>query len=518
MKSIHRWHGIVFAFFVTATAQAQTPRIDPAGIAGSLLLCGAGDVSEAAFDRFIDLAGGAKAKVAVVVVDNEKAGVVVRAGLAKSAKKKEAAEPRLIGWSDAKAALPELTGAWLITKHKNRSWLAAVKVHPLRDECTALLKRSGVIATSGLTSEIIGEHGLMLLPGDVCDVRTSSEEQKKRAFDGLLAFEVKFGAALLLKGRTLSAVGEGSTLIHLAASKSLPARTITLEGKAKEDLTALRRAAFDRLNNYPPAKVDAPVVEKGTLVIVGGGGVPTKDTQKFNSELRKKFVEYAGGEGKAVIAIFATAANVTPLPNRESIAEGFRKAGAKKATVLYDMKLSDVESKRSLDALTEATGLWFDGGRQWNFVDCYENTKALPLMFDVLQRGGVIGGSSAGATIQGEYLCRGGVYSNFDIRYEGYERGLGFIKGVAIDQHFSEKKRQVNMTSLMKLYPQYLGIGIDESTAIVVKGSIAEVIGVGKVHFYDAKLKIEKGDPDYEALSAGGRYELKERKVLKDGR
>ena len=125
-------------------------------------------------------------------------------------------------------------------------------------------------------------------------------------------------------------------------------------------------------------------------------------------------------------------------------------------------------------------------------------------MFDVLKRGGVIGGTSAGATIQGEYLCRGGVFDNFDIRYEGYERGLGFLKGVAIDQHFTQRKRHADMTQLMKIYPQYLGIGIDEATAIVVKGSIADVIGKGKVHFYDAQAQSREGEPDYEALSAGG--------------
>src|ERR1700677_476868 len=156
----------------------------------------------------------------------------------------------------------------------------------------------------------------------------------------------------------------------------------------------------------------------------------------------------------------------------------------------------------------------FDGGRQWRFVDCYENTKALQLMFDVLKRGGVIAGSSAGATIQGEYLCRGGVFDNFDIRSEGYERGLGFLKGVAIDQHFSQRKRQGDMTQLMKVYPQYLGIGLDEATAIVVKGHVAEVIGKGRAHFYDAGRKVEKGD-DFEALPAGGQYDLKERKVMK---
>jgi cyanophycinase len=135
-------------------------------------------------------------------------------------------------------------------------------------------------------------------------------------------------------------------------------------------------------------------------------------------------------------------------------------------------------------------------------------------MFDVLKRGGVIAGSSAGATIQGDYLARGGVFNNFDIRYEGYERGLGFLKGVAIDQHFTQRNRHADMTQLMKVYPQYLGIGIDEATAIVVKGSTADVIGKGKVHFYDARRKVEAGQPDFEALSEGGRYDLKERRIL----
>src|SRR4029077_3551259 len=166
--------------------------------------------------------------------------------------------------------------------------------------------------------------------------------------------------------------------------------------------------------------------------------------------------------------------NPDPIAKRDGLTDVFRKAGAKKATVLKARTQAEVESKAFLDTLREATGLWFDGGRQWRFVDCYENTKALPLMFDVLQRGGVIGGTSAGATIQGEYLARGGVFNNFDIRYEGYERGLGFLKGVAIDQHFSQRKRHSDMTSLMKVYPQYLGIGLDEATAIVVQGSVAE--------------------------------------------
>ena len=73
---------------------------------------------------------------------------------------------------------------------------------------------------------------------------------------------------------------------------------------------------------------------------------------------------------------------------------------------------------------------------------------------------------------------------------------------------------KLNMSALMKTYPQYLGIGLDEATAIIVQGSIAEVIGRGKTHFYDARRKAAEGQPDYEALPAGGRYDLKSRKVL----
>jgi cyanophycinase-like exopeptidase len=65
------------------------------------------------------------------------------------------------------------------------------------------------------------------------------------------------------------------------------------------------------------------------------------------------------------------------------------------------------------------------------------------------------------------------------------------------------------MKSFVKTYPQMLGIGIDEATAIVVTGSTAEVTGRGKVHFYDAS----RAEPD--VLPTGGRFDLKARKVLK---
>jgi cyanophycinase len=508
---------IAFIFLCLNTAAfAQTPRIDPAGIGGALLMCGSYQASPEMFEKFVDLAGGAKAKIVILTFGKAKYREPPGDLLKAAAMKKDAAEPILIDYADAKQKFPEATGLWLHVDSTS-PMRNVMDEGVLRKECHAILKRGGIIASAAAGVCYLGTRemavntspGMNLLPESLFELRdkgkTSRFPKAWQRWKDIVGYELDRDAAMLVRGRTIGVLGAGAVRVYVPAGNGSGIRVVAIQGKAKEDLTALRRAARDRRESFPAKAPEPPFVEKGTLVIVGGGGQP--------ENLTKKFVEYAGGEGKAVIAIFATA-DKDPLSKRESIAAAFRKAGAKKATVLYDQKQADVESKRSLDLLKEATGIWFDGGRQWRFVDCYENTKALPLMFDVLNRGGVIGGTSAGATIQGEYLCRGGVFDNYDIRYEGYERGLGFLKGVAIDQHFTKRKREPEMTQLMKVYPQYLGIGIDEATAIVVKGSIADVIGRGKVHFYDANRKVEKDEPDYEALPAGGRYDLKERKVL----
>src|SRR6056297_3747468 len=93
----------------------------------------------------------------------------------------------------------------------------------------------------------------------------------------------------------------------------------------------------------------------------------------------------------------------------------------------------------------------------------------------------------------------------------GYERGLGFLTGVAIDQHFSQRNRQPDMSSLVDRYPQLLGIGIDESTALIVNGSAAEIVGQGQVFFYDRRRPVGADLPDYLALGAGQTFDLAER-------
>ena len=163
--------------------------------------------------------------------------------------------------------------------------------------------------------------------------------------------------------------------------------------------------------------------------------------------------------------------------------------------------------------LKEARGIWFGGGRQWRFVDAYEGTKAVAAFHDVLRRGGVIGGGSAGATIQGDYLVRGSPLGNEEMMAAGYERGFAFLPGTAIDQHFAQRKRFADLSKVVAAFPQLLGIGLDEGTAIIVQGHLAEVMGPNEVHFFDRSNPVPEGEPDYTSVAGGGKYDLIARKA-----
>ena len=239
-------------------------------------------------------------------------------------------------------------------------------------------------------------------------------------------------------------------------------------------------------------------------MIVGGGRMPL--------ELVKEFVAAAGGEDAHIVVLPTSMPD--PLPEDYG-KRMFEAGGAKNITVLRQRERSAVESEEMLEALKNADGVWFGGGRQWRFVDAYEHTKAYPLIHAVLAKGGVIGGSSAGASIQGDYLARANPLGNRDIMAPGYEKGFGFLPGSAIDQHFKQRNRFKDMTSLVDKYPQLLGIGIDEGTALIVKGRIGAVKGDGAVHFYDRRRPVTEGEKDYVTMESGRSYDLVDRRAVK---
>jgi cyanophycinase len=286
----------------------------------------------------------------------------------------------------------------------------------------------------------------------------------------------------------------------LPSGNGREAKATALKAGDRADLTAWRRAA--RARAYPAASSGVPHVPSGSLVIVGGGGLP--------DEVVKKFTELAGGPD-ALIVVLPTA---TEVAGGNPDAGFLRRGGAREVVILPARDRHTIESDEYRAILRRAKGIWFGGGRQWRFVDAYEDTNALGLFRDVLRRGGVIGGTSAGATIQGEFLCRGSPLNNSDMICEGYERGFAFLPGVAIDQHFSQRKRQRDLAELIRTHPEYLGIGIDEATALVVSGHRAEVLGRHSVSFLDGR---NGAVSEYQVVGPGGSYDLKTRTIVEKG-
>jgi len=157
-------------------------------------------------------------------------------------------------------------------------------------------------------------------------------------------------------------------------------------------------------------------------------------------------------------------------------------------------------------------------------VDAYGGTKTEIAFWEVLNKGGVIGGTSAGATIQGSYLARGDTKTN-QIMMGDHEEGFGYIKNIAIDQHVLARNRQFDMFDILENRPELLGIGIDESTAIIVQKNTFEVIGKSNVLIYDGTFWSRdtndiQNPPETENvfyfLQHGDRYDLKERKVISE--
>jgi len=250
-------------------------------------------------------------------------------------------------------------------------------------------------------------------------------------------------------------------------------------------------AALAQSNNAPQI---GPV--KGSLVVVGGGKIPPS--------ISERFIELAGGRNAKFIYI-PTAAEDQQL-NNQTGDESPRLFGLKNVTVLHTRDRNVADTEAFAAPIREASGIWFGGGRQWRLVDSYADTLTLKEIWKVLERGGVIGGSSAGASIQASYLVRGAREGNSIMMAKGYEVGFGFLRGIAVDQHINTRRREKDLAEVITARPELLGIGIDESTAIVVKGDQFEVIGAGQVAITDGKNYEGRS---YYFLSPGERFDLR---------
>lgn len=255
----------------------------------------------------------------------------------------------------------------------------------------------------------------------------------------------------------------------------------------------------------------------GTLVIVGGGNLN-------GTGVLEKFIELAGGPTKKFVIVPTAGGNRradgTLIPYVESeIIASWTARGLTNVKMLHthDPKVADTEDFAAI--VRDADAVWFNGGRQWNIVDSYAGTRTLAAFHEVLARGGVIGGSSAGATIQGSYLVRGATAGPQIMMTDepNHQDGFAFLRRSAIDQHIDARNRWEDLIPVMKRFPNLLGIGLSEGTAIVVRGDRFEVIGRWKVAVHDNTRAVQPWEKSWFVLGAGDVYDMQARRVVSYG-
>ncbi len=245
----------------------------------------------------------------------------------------------------------------------------------------------------------------------------------------------------------------------------------------------------------------------GSLVVVGGG--------MRSSEIVDRFVQLAGGP-HAHIVVIPTAGGAESYDQSFGGLRPFHQAGVRNLTLLHTYDREEAETDAFVHAIQKASGVWFTGGRQWRLADSYLGTRTEEELWALLDRGGVIGGSSAGATIQGSYLARGDTRTN-TIMMGDHEEGFGFLRNTAVDQHLLYRNRQFDLIDVIQAKPELLGIGIDENTAIVVRGDRFEVVGESYVAIYDHESMLDSGGQFY-FLAPGDQFDLAERTAYRVSR
>jgi cyanophycinase len=233
--------------------------------------------------------------------------------------------------------------------------------------------------------------------------------------------------------------------------------------------------------------VAAQAGPKGCLFIVGGG--------ERDAPLMKRYVDIARGFGSGKIVVFTMASGVPQEVGSELVAE-FKGLGVRDVD-FYQLTREQAMRPESANILDGAGGVWFAGGDQSRLTAALLDTPIHKRMLELYEQGCVIGGTSAGAAVMSEVMITGDEKRTskedelWQVIWAGdvvRTRGFGFIKGAVIDQHFVTRRRLNRLIATVIENPKLVGVGIDESTAVLVRpDGRYEVLGENQVVVFDAR-------------------------------
>ena len=255
-----------------------------------------------------------------------------------------------------------------------------------------------------------------------------------------------------------------------------------------------------------------------TLIAIGGGELEKSQDvlDKFLSLIKK------AKDARLVVMTIATS---EPESAADKYNRLFRKNGVEHVSIVDVSQRDDSFKELSLKKVREADGLFFTGGDQLNITSLLGGSTLHNAIYERIKDGIVLAGTSAGAAMMSNSMIVSG-RSDTSPKVGGVEiaPGMDLLSSTIIDTHFSERGRHGRLLTAIAHYPQDLGIGIDEQTAIVVRGSEFKVLGKGVVTIMDGSqmrhnnLPYRRDDEtvglfgvDIHVLPAGYKYDLKKR-------
>jgi cyanophycinase len=216
-------------------------------------------------------------------------------------------------------------------------------------------------------------------------------------------------------------------------------------------------------------------------LFIGGGSLP--------DYMYDEFYKYAGAEAHLVVIPTATGREI----DEAKIKADWHSSGFKKVSVLHTRDRDLASTPEFSKILKEASAVWLSGGSQSRLAKAYLGTQVEQELYNLIARGGVIGGSSAGAAIMSRVMISGGN------PVPEITTGFNLFPGVILDQHFLKRNRIPRLSAAIRERPNLIGLGIDEDTAIIVEDKAFKVIGDS----YVLRLIMHEGQLQVEAFEAG---------------
>jgi len=216
---------------------------------------------------------------------------------------------------------------------------------------------------------------------------------------------------------------------------------------------------------------------KGKLIIIGGGSIP--------DSLFSFFANYIGGKDQPIVYIPTATTDEEYIQKGEHLIK-FSSRGFTNLSTIHTRNKKEADDPKNIALMRNAKGLYFGGGDQQLIADAYAGTKLYDEFIALLDRGGVIMGTSAGATIMGSLMVGGDARDDISKKY-AFNPAFSFMTNTALDQHVLARNRQFDLIPVIEHYPGTLGIGMDESTAIIVEAGQFKVWGISYAMLYDPK-------------------------------